>query len=159
MRLALFALALLICLPVYAGFAAGPFLAFYNLSPTQVEVTETVRKYIHGRPATEFCGDTALGWIVYTHDHPIPAEEVRVALTRRNASNFKSIAHELRAFRAPDIENGLDGAVAFVDENGGYFASIDARGNYVRSVSLRRNADSARTIEAFCSVIPTVYRK
>jgi hypothetical protein len=159
MRFALAALALLLCLPAYAGFAAGPFLAFYNLSPARGEVTETIRKYIHGLPGTEFCGDTALGWIVYTHDHPIPADEVQAAFTKRSASNFSSIARKLRRFRAKDIEGGLDGIVAFVDADGGYFASIDARGKYSRSSTLSDGADPARTIEAFCSVSPTVYRK
>ena len=146
-----------------AGSPSKPYLVWANLhEASRPNITATVKGYIDSLPGDEFCEESALGWIVYIRFRPpgLPNSLVRKALDGRGKESRRTVARNLQAFRdAPDINDGLDGIVAYSEAGKPHMVSIDAHGKIARSPAIHDPGDAKQVIDAFCSVMPNVYRK
>lgn len=160
-----FNLALLICTHLctgtaFAGSPSRPYLVWANLDEiNNPDVTTIIRGYVNSLPGDEFCNDSAFGWIIYMHSRPtgLPNNLIRDALGHNKAA-VRSIAKNLRSFRDKDINDGLDGIIAYKENGRPRMTSIDARGIIISS-AVKNPKDPNQIINAFCSVIPEIYRK
>lgn len=147
----------------FAGSPSRPYLVWANLSEkNRPNITFIIRSYVDSLPGDEFCNDSAFGWIVYTKSRPagIQNDLIREALDHHNSTTKRSIANKLRSFRAaPEVNDGLDGVIAYSEIAQPHMASIDARGRIRESMTIQNINDSKQIIDAFCSVIPEIYRR
>jgi hypothetical protein len=145
-----------------AGMPARPYFAWIN--PYKLEnpnVTSNIEQYIKSQPEDEFCGKTALWWIAYVQTRPsgITEDLVQKATELNDKKARATIAKSITQFRDKDVDNGLDGVVAYSIKPESHMVSINAHGKLRKSSTIKDPRDPQQIINAFCAVIPESYRR
>lgn len=146
-----------------AGLPSGPYIAWVNLhEDTKPHITKSIREFLKTQQDQAICDGLLSGWVVYTKRRPegISNELVSKAFDQQDAIARQALVKALKAFRdKPDIDNGLDGVVAYSEANSPHIISLDTHGKIIRSKPLRNANDAEELVNAFCSTRPEVYRK
>lgn len=145
-----------------AGTASGPYIVWVNLEEaTTSQPSVALHNYLQTQPGDEFCGGTAMGWIVFTKTRPagMTNQLVSRALVDKNPSARRKLLSLIKSFKDSDVDDGVDGVVAFTKRNGSHMIAIDARGHIKESEPIVTDRDSKTLVDAFCKVYPENFRQ
>lgn len=146
-----------------AGFPSGPYVAWVNLhEDTKPKMTKIIREFLSTQKNKNLCEDIYSGWIIYIQKRPtgISQELVSKTFNQRDQASKRILIGAIKNYRdEPDVHDGLDGTIAYTEAGAPHMASIDAHGKIKISKTIKDTNNSEQITDAFCSVMPEIYRK